>query len=186
MSYFEIKRLQKEQLSQYNIKEFLFKMIKSEYGYGFIQEYHQDIVELENYYLNPHRNNFFLAIDPSTQNVIGTLGIRAYDRDFPLFKNIYNSKTTASIWRVFVDKNWRRKKVASTLVRTAEEFCRENSYDKVYLHTHKTVPGSLDFWTANGYQITHDTGNHLKTVHMEKDLHIVTSICDTPALIFQG
>jgi GNAT superfamily N-acetyltransferase len=185
MSYFEIKKLGKEQVSKSNLRKFLFKMIKAEYGYGFIPEYHQDIVDLENYYLNPHRNNFFLAVDPQTKKIIGSLGIRAYDKDFPLFENVYNSKKTASIWRVFVDKNWRRMKVASTLVQTAEDFCRENDYQQIYLHTHRTVPGALKFWTSNGYQITNDTKNHLKTVHMEKDLHHVPSNLDSPALILQ-
>jgi hypothetical protein len=98
-------------------------MIKAEYGYGFIPEYHQDIIDLEKYYLHPERNKFFLAINPHTGKIIGTLGIRAYDKDFPFFKNVYNSQTTASIWRVFVEKSWRRKKVASNLVQTAENFC---------------------------------------------------------------
>jgi GNAT superfamily N-acetyltransferase len=149
MSYFEIKSLQKEHLAQYDVEEFLFKMIKEEYGYGFIPEYHQDIIDLENYYLHPERNNFFLAIDPHTEKIIGTLGIRAYDKDFPFFKNVYNPQTTASIWRVFVEKSWRRKKVASNLVQTAENFCREKDYKQIYLHTHRTVHGALNFWTSN-------------------------------------
>jgi len=186
MSYFEIKKLQEEQVSQYNIKKFLFKMIKAEYGYGFIPEYHQDIIYLENYYLNPERNNFYLAIDPHTEKVIGTLGIRAYDKYFPLFKNVYNSKTTASIWRVFVEKSWRRMKVASTLVHTAEAFCQRNDYEKVYLHTHKKVEGSLNFWISSGYQIIKDTENHLKTVHMEKKIDNNNPIIDVnEALVFQ-
>lgn len=187
MSYFEIKRFQEEHLAQYDVEEFLFKMIKAEYGYGFVPEYHQDIIDLENYYINPERNNFFLAIDPNTKKVIGTLGIRAYDKDFPLFKNVYNSITTASIWRVFVEKSWRRKKVASTLVHSAEDFCQRNDYEKVYLHTHKTVEGSLNFWISRGYQIVTDTENHLKTVHMEKKLGNKTPISDANGvLVFQG
>ena len=187
MSYFEIKKLQMEHISPYNVKKFLLKMIQDEFGYGFIPEYHQDIKHMERFYIYPERNSFFLAIDHETGKVIGTLGIRAYDKDFPTFKDIYNSKTTASIWRVFVDKNWRRKGVASTLVNRAENFCQNNGYEKVYLHTHKTVNGSLDFWISSGYQIMEDTGNHLKTVHMEKNLQNLTSNYDAnEILIFQG
>lgn len=175
MSYFTIKKLQKKHISRYNVKEFILKMIQSEYGYGFIPEYHQDIKNMETYYLDHERNNFFVAIHHETEKVIGTIGIRAYDKDFPIFKDIYNPQTTASIWRVFVDKKWRRNGVASNLVRSVEEFCRDMDYHKVYLHTHKTVQGSLDFWISNGYKIMEDTENHLKTVHMEKKLYPLTN-----------
>jgi GNAT superfamily N-acetyltransferase len=187
MSYFKIKKLQKEHISPYNVKKFLFKMIQDEFGFGFIPEYHQDIKNMEDYYLDPERNNFFLAIDHDTEKIIGTIGIRAYDRDYPIFKELYNSQTTASLWRVFVEKPWRRNGVASALVHMAEDFCREKGYNKVYLHTQKTVHGSLDFWISNNYQIVNDTENHLKTVHMEKNLRNITSISDNHGvLIFQG
>jgi GNAT superfamily N-acetyltransferase len=187
MSYFKIKRLQKENISQNNVQEFLFNMIKDEFGYGYVPEYHQDIQDMESYYLDPERNNFFMAIHQETGKIIGTIGIRAYDRDFPLFKNVYNSKTTASMWRVFVDKKWRRNGVASTLVQMAENFCWEKGYEEIYLHTHKTVNGSLDFWISNGYQIVKDTGNQLQTVHMEKNLCKIASPCDADGiLIFEG
>ena len=168
MGYFKVKELQIGHILQYNVQKFLFKMIQDEYGYGFKPDYHQDIVDMETYYLEPGNNNFFMAIHHKTGELIGTIGIRAYDKNFPLFKNVYNPETTASIWRVFVDKPWRRNGVASALVQWGEKFCREKGYMKIYLHTHKTVSGSIDFWLANGYRIVEDTGNHLKTVHMEK------------------
>ncbi len=52
MSYFKIKKLQKEHISPYNVKKFLFKMIQDEFGFGFIPEYHQDIKNMEDYYLD--------------------------------------------------------------------------------------------------------------------------------------
>ena len=145
-------------------------MIREEYGYGFIPDYHQDIVDMETYYLEPGNNNFFMALHHKTGELIGTIGIRAYDKNFPLFKNIYTPETTASIWRVFVDKPWRRNGVASALVRCGEKFCQEKGYMKIYLHTHKNVPGALDFWLSNGYRIVEDSENKLKTVHMDKKL----------------
>ncbi len=186
MTYFKIKELQKEHISQNNVKRFLLNMIKEEYGYGFVPEYHQDIKDMKTYYLDPKSNNFFLATHHETGQLIGTIGIRAYDKNFPLFDNVYNSKTTASIWRVFVDKKWRRNGIASTLVRRAEDFCRQNSYKNVYLHTHKNINGSLDFWISNGYKIVEDTENYLKTVHMEKNLYDITSSFDCNEIaIFQ-
>lgn len=187
VSYFKVKKLQTEHISENNVEKFLFEMIKKEFGFGFVPAYHQDIKDMKSYYLNPERNNFFMAIHHETGKLIGTIGIRAYDRDYPFFKDVYNSETTASLWRVFVDQKWRRNGVASTLVHMAEEFCRERGYEKVYLHTQKTVNGSLDFWVSNGYRIVEDTENPLMTVHMEKDLYEITSTCDANGLlIFQG
>lgn len=170
MGYFKVKELKKEHISPYNVEEYLFDMIQEEYGYGYIPEYHQDIKNLEIYYIKPGKNNFFLATHHKSKKLIGTIGIRAYDKDFLKFRGVYTPEKTASIGRLYVDKSWRRNGVASMLVSISEDFCRKKGYKNVYLHTHKILPGSLDFWLFNGYRIVEDTGNHLKTVHMEKNL----------------
>ncbi|MCE5215138.1 MAG: GNAT family N-acetyltransferase [Methanobacterium sp.] len=170
ISYYGAKELQKQDLFRYNVQRFLFSLIDDEFGYGYIADYHQDIIDMESYYIIPDKNNFYVAIDHKTNKIIGSIGIRAYDRDFINFKDVYNPKTTASIWRVFVDRPWRRNGVASALVKLGEEFCQEKEYEKIYLHTQKTVEGSLDFWLSKGYRIVEDTNNNYKTVHMEKKL----------------
>lgn len=157
-------------IDHYNVKNFLFKIINNEYGYGYVPEYHKDIINLENYYIKPDKNVFLLATHKKTGNLIGTLGIRAYDKDYDIFKEIYDSKTTASVWRVFIDKKWRRNGVGSKLVSMAEEFCKNKGYTNLYLHTQKIVDGALDFWLSKGYKITKDMENNMGTVHMEKRL----------------
>lgn len=170
MSYYLAKELKKQDLSLYNVQGFLFNLIDDEFGYGYVASYHQDIINMESYYIVPDKNNFFMAINQKTGKIIGCIGIRAYDRDFEMFKDVYSPENTASIWRVFVDRPWRRNGVASTLVELGEDFCREEGYEKIYLHTQKTVEGSLNFWLSKGYKIVDDTENSLKTVHMEKKL----------------
>lgn len=172
MNYFKVVNLHKKDIVSYKVQDFLLNMIEDEFGFGYRADFHQDITNMEDYYLKPHRNSFFLAINPENQDLIGTIGIRAYDKNFPFFEDIYHPLTTASIWRVFVSKAWRRNGVASALVSLGEEFCLEKGYEKIYLHTHKNVPGSLDFWLRMGYHITIDTENGLGTVHMEKMLGI--------------
>jgi len=51
MSNFSLTKLKSEDFPFYNVQKFIFNMIREEYGYGFIPEYHQDIIDLENYYL---------------------------------------------------------------------------------------------------------------------------------------
>ncbi|MBU4536290.1 MAG: GNAT family N-acetyltransferase [Euryarchaeota archaeon] len=171
MTYFQVQRFQETPISCGEVQDFLFDMIQEEFGYGYIPDYHQDIQNMEDYYLKPDKNNLLIALDDKSSELIGTIGIRAYDKDFPLFKEIYYPHSTASLWRVFVNKSWRRKGVASTLVSQGEEFCHKKGYEDIYLHTHRTVPGSLNFWLAQGYHITVDTKNEMGTVHMEKQLN---------------
>jgi ribosomal protein S18 acetylase RimI-like enzyme len=144
-------------------------MIKKEYGYGYNPEYHKDIKNLKNIYLLNERNNLFIAKNEK-EHIIGTIAIREYDKNFNELKNIYCKKSTASLWRLFVDKQYRRCGIASELVKKTEKFSRKKNYEKLYLHTHKNIKGALDFWQSLNYNITIDTNNKLKTVHMEKTI----------------
>ena len=56
-----IKELNNNSREILKVQEFLFSMIKKEFGYGYVPEWHQDIVKMEEYYINPERNNFFDA-----------------------------------------------------------------------------------------------------------------------------
>ena len=150
------------------VQKFLFSQIKKEFGYGYVPEYHEDIKNLNEYYVNPQKNSFFIACDGD--KIIATIGIRAYDKSFEEFKGIYSSDQTASIWRLFVDEKYRRCGIASLLFNIVEKFAFKHRYNEIYLHTHKTLPGALDFWKKMGFKITIDTNNDLQTVHMDKKI----------------
>ena len=152
-----------------DVKDFLFKMIKLEFGYGYVPEWHQDIIKIDEYYINPKRNNFYVAYLDSGE-IIATIGIRAYDKDFPEFRHLYSNYTTSSIWRLFVDRRFRRCGLASKMFCIAENFANEVNYDEIYLHTHKTLPGALKFWTKMGFVVALDADDELETVHMDKKI----------------
>ena len=59
-------------------QKFLFKQIKKEYGYGYVPEYHKDIINLNEYYINPRKNNLFLAKNPENDEIIATKNLKAY------------------------------------------------------------------------------------------------------------
>ena len=152
-----------------NVQKFLFKMIKKEFGYDYVPEWHQDIVKIEEYYINPINNSFFIAYDDNGE-IIATIGIRAYDKDFPELRHLYSKDTTSSIWRLFVDERFRRCGLASKMFSIAENFANEAGYDKIYLHTHKNLDGALEFWTKMGFVVALDANDELETVHMDKEI----------------
>ena len=96
-----IKELSNDSKQIEDVQTFLFKMIKKEFGYDYVPEWHQDIVRLDEYYINPERNNFFVAY-LETGEIIATIGIRAYDKDFPEFRHLYSMDTTSSIWNICI------------------------------------------------------------------------------------
>ena len=152
-----------------DVQKFLFKMIKTEFGYDYVPEWHQDVVNMDEYYISPERNNFFVAY-AETEEIIATIGIRAYDKDFPEFRHLYSNETTSSIWRLFVDRRCRRCGLASKMFSIAENFANQVNYNDIYLHTHKNLDGALEFWTKMGFVVVLDADDELETVHMDKQI----------------
>lgn len=166
----KIMELDKKLQREYDVEKFLFKMIKESYGLDYVPEYHYDIVDLYDYYIKPEKNNFYLAINDDNQ-LIASVGIRAYDKDYEIKNRNYNKYTTASIYRLFVQKEYRHNKIATNMLRKIEDFCKKQNYNEIYLHTQKDSYGALPFWLHQNYMIVHNTHNALGTIHMEKVLN---------------
>lgn len=168
----QVIQLQPELIDKYNVKDFLFSMIKSCYGLDYVPEFHYDIMDIDKYYLTPKRSNFYIAVDKEKGKLVGTSAIRGYDKDYHIKNKHYTVEKTASIYRMFVDESYRRCKIASHLLFNIERFCREKKYSEIYLHTQKYSCGALPFWLKNNYKITQEVSNERGTIHMEK---IITS-----------
>ena len=164
----EIYELTESDIDKYNIIDFIFDMIKVNYGLDYVPEYHYDVIDIVNYYIKPERNNFFIAIDTENDKLVGTIAVRGYDKDYYIQGKNYTVESTASIYRMFVDSEYRHNKIASKLFKTLEDFCMKKGYDEIYLHTQKESYGALPFWLNNDFEITYDTHNELGTIHMEK------------------
>lgn len=159
-----------DDIIKYNVKDFLFKMVKYCYNLDYVAEYHYDIIDLEKYYINPTNSNFVMAIDIDTENVVATCASRNYDRDYNIKNRSYSKDDTASIHRMFVHPKYRHCKIGSKLLRSIEKFCIENNYNQLYLHTYESSYGALSFWQYNDFQITYNTHDEDGTIHMEKVL----------------
>ena len=128
-----------------------------------------DIEGIEEYYVLPSNNAFFVAYDGD--KIVATAAIRAYDKDYELFRGIYTKEDTASIWRLMVDEKYRRHGLARRLVGVMEDFARKKGYDRVYLHTHRYLEAAIAFWESVGYEITVQEDDYDETNHMIKVLN---------------
>ena len=167
----EIIQPNKNDIIKYDVKNFLFKMVKYCYDLDYVAEYHYDIVDLEKYYIDPENSNIYLAIDTNKQQVIASCAIRNYDRDYKVKNRTYSKDDTASIHRMFVHPDYRHQKIGSKLIKCLEEFCIEKQYNQLYLHTYESSYGALSFWLYNNFKITYHTHDEDGTIHMEKILN---------------
>ncbi len=167
--YYSIVRLEDYPDFIEETKKYLFNKIQEEFGLGYVPEYHYDIVDLEKTYILPKRNSFFIALNPKNE-IIGTIGIRGYDKNFEIFKDKYTIDGTASLWRTYIDKEYKRHKIGTNLVSIAEEFAKDKHYNEIYLHTQKDVIEGYHFWSSLDYKKTVENGD---TIHMEKKLSVL-------------
>ena len=179
--YYSIEKLEDQPHLIDDTKEYLFKKIKEEFGLDYVPEYHYDIVDLEKTYINPKRNSFYIALN-SNKEIIGTLGIRGYDKQFEFFKYKYNTNKTASLWRTYIDKEYKRHKIGTKLVQIAEDFAKDKQYEEIYLHTQKDLIEGYYFWSSLDYNKTYINDD---TIHMEKKLKVLISTIKLIFLIFK-
>lgn len=153
----------------YTVKEFLLRIIKDDFGYNFNPEWHWDIDKLTETYLENKNSAFYVAkID---NRIIGTIGVRPYDKNYQEFRDIYDNKNTLSIWRHYISKEFRRQGIGKLLLNQIELFAKKKNFKYIYLHTQKTIPGSLEYWISRDYEIILDVNDELKTVHLQKVIY---------------
>ena len=160
----KIERLKKEDIEK--TKEFLFGIIKDDFGYEFNPVWHKDITDLESLYLENENSNFLVA--KIENEIVGTIAVRPYDKDYPEFKDKYSADNTISIWRHYIKKELRGQRIGSRLLSKIEKFSKEKGFKYTYLHTQRTIPWSAQYWQLKGFKITYEPGDELQTVHMEK------------------
>ena len=135
------------------VKSFLYDQIMKEYGIGPTPEFHYDIEGIKEYYISPKRNNFYVAF--CGEKIVATAD---------------SKEDTASIWRLMVDKDYRRHGLARKLVNEMEEFAKKEGYKRIYLHTHRYLEAAPAFWDSLGYEITIQEDDYDETNHMVKNL----------------
>jgi GNAT superfamily N-acetyltransferase len=144
-----------------------------EFGYGYLPEWHGDVVDLAGAYQAPERHALFVAT--KGDEVVATTGIRSTGPSSPphpaWLAERYPSGTTAQLFRVYVRPEHRRCGLARELVVVATEFVADTpGYERLYLHTDTRIPGAEPFWRSMATEVHDDRDGDpisFQTVHFE-------------------
>jgi GNAT superfamily N-acetyltransferase len=124
-----------------------------DFGHGYLPQWHSDIIDLESYYVAPEDNALFVAVRDG--EVAATAGVRGRTPTSPPHPEEvvgrFEEGRTATLYRVYVRPEHRRKGLAGALVDACLDFVASRErYTGVYLHTDARTPGAVEFWSKRG------------------------------------
>jgi GNAT superfamily N-acetyltransferase len=135
-----------------------------------------DVDDPQRVYLDNPRHALFVATDNDSGEVIGTTGVMAGGPKSPphpaWLADRYDPEHTAQLFRVYIQRDHRRRGVARALVEAARGFiAEEGGYSVIYLHTDAVAsPGADKFWKAMDTVEIYDArgrGEASQAVHFE-------------------
>ena len=80
---------------------------------------------------------------------------------------------TAELKRIFVRKEYRRRKIASRIIEECEEMARDEGFDKIALQTGAVMDEAITLYKKHGYEMVANYGEFAgdeRSVCMEKPL----------------
>lgn len=145
-----------------------------EFDYGYVPEWHADVVDIRGTYLDDPRHTLVVAVLDG--EVVGTCAVNSRGPAHPphprWLAERYPSGRTAQLLRVYVRPAHRRHGLARAMVRAACAFAAGvPGYECVYLHTNVDIPGAEGFWRSLATEVcdARTSGEHggYGTVHFE-------------------
>ncbi|UII69781.1 GNAT family N-acetyltransferase [Pseudomonas sp. HN11] len=125
-----------------------------------------DLAQFEAIYLQGD-GQFLLARDEG--QIVAAIGYLPYDGRFPQLN--YQGRKTVEVVRLFVLPTFRRFGLAGELYRALEAMARADGVEVMYLHTHPFLPGAIDFWARQGFEVVDvDADPVWQTTHMQRFL----------------
>ncbi|UPK47443.1 GNAT family N-acetyltransferase [Paenibacillus pabuli] len=126
-----------------------------------------DLEQFREHYLDSADAIFLIAVMEDNR-IVGSIGILPYDGRIEALAGKYPEQSAAEIVKCYVDSKYRRYGIGSLLVRELENVVAEMHYTTLYLHTHRFLPGAVDFWKRQGYVVVVEQEDDWQTVHMDK------------------
>ncbi|WP_339497976.1 GNAT family N-acetyltransferase [Pseudomonas canadensis] len=125
-----------------------------------------DLAQFEAIYL--HGDGRFLIARDEGQ-IVAAIGYLPYDERFPQLN--YQGRKTVEVVRLFVLPAFRRFGLAGNLYRALEAQAKADRVAVMYLHTHPFLPGAIDFWLRQGFEVVDvDADPVWRTTHMQRTL----------------
>lgn len=125
-----------------------------------------DLAQFESTYLEGD-GQFLIA--RADDQIVAAIGYLPYDGRFPRLN--YQGVKTVEIVRLFVRPAFRRFGLAGRLYRALEALAQADGVEVAYLHTHPFLPGAIDFWRRQGFEIIDIEADPVwQTTHMQRRL----------------
>lgn len=126
----------------------------------------QDLAQFEALYLEGS-GRFLIA--RAEGRIVASLAYRPYDGRFPQLN--YQGRKTVEVVRLYVLPAARRLGLAGRLYRSLEALARADGVEMMYLHTHPFLPGAIDFWRRQGFEVVDVEADPIwQTTHMHLPL----------------
>ena len=126
----------------------------------------QDLAQFEAIYLEGG-GRFLIA--RAEGEIVAAMGYRPYDGRFPQLN--YQGRKTVEVVRLYVLQACRRLGLAGQLYRALEALARVDGVQVMYLHTHPFLPGAIDFWRRQGFEVVDVEADPIwQTTHMHLPL----------------
>lgn len=118
--------------------DMIYMVLSAKNALGRIPKLNEDLLDIQANYLD-QKQSFWIAID-EFDRVVGCIGTKI-DEENQLFLS-----------RLYVRFDLKRKGIGSKLLKTAEDFARENGYQEIHVHLGKDYLESHSFYTKHGYK----------------------------------
>lgn len=129
----------------------------------------KDLKNFESYYLSSNPGAFLQARDRNNK-IVGVIAMMPYDHRFPYLGNL--GKKTVEVARLFVDPEWRKLGIATSLFTELERIAKQRGIDVLYLHTHPFLTGAFEFWEKQGFEfLVSKIESDTETLHMSKKIN---------------
>lgn len=125
-----------------------------------------DLAQFEATYLKGD-GRFLIA--RNDDQIVAAIGYLPYDHRFAQLD--YQGRKTVEVVRLFVLPAFRRFGLAGQLYRAVEALAQADGVEVMYLHTHPFLPGAIDFWVRQGFDVVDVEADPVwQTTHMQRRL----------------